>query len=103
MSAPERIWLQLDPDEPTWCPDPVGDDDVEYVRADKVREQEERAERAEQRAAELEGKVHSCHTRLGDYQFKLACLDNKCARLADLVPYEPPHVRVAPEAQEDEG
>lgn len=50
ITAPERIWLQVNPeavsenDEPfpsdhegiTWCQDSVGGDEVEYVRADLV-------------------------------------------------------------------
>ena len=45
--APERIWLQVDPDGlcpgewdsldgATWCADKINDNDVEYVRADTV-------------------------------------------------------------------
>ena len=43
-SAPERIWLQIDPeaeqfdwwDAQTWCSDQINDTDLEYVRADAV-------------------------------------------------------------------
>jgi hypothetical protein len=38
---PDRIWLQRDdgPDfEWTWCSDKINDEDVEYIRADRVAE-----------------------------------------------------------------
>ena len=45
--APDKIYLQVDPDdegtcgwidEITWCQDKINDNDVEYVRADLVKE-----------------------------------------------------------------
>jgi len=37
--APEKIYLQVDPDEwidgITWCEDRINDSDVEYVRSDR--------------------------------------------------------------------
>jgi len=46
--GPERIWLQDDESNPeypgrTWCQDRVGEHDVEYVRADLVKEEIEDA------------------------------------------------------------
>jgi hypothetical protein len=32
----DRIWLQYDPDETTWCQDKIHDDDVAYVRVDSL-------------------------------------------------------------------
>ena len=37
--APEKIYLQIDPDEwiggTTWCEDRINDSDIEYIRADQ--------------------------------------------------------------------
>lgn len=59
-TAPEKIWLIVDTDrhEPaeafpsnhediSWCAENLGGDEVEYVRADKVRALLEREERGE--------------------------------------------------------
>lgn len=35
---PDRIFLQDAPDEITWCADRINNEDVEYIRADKLRE-----------------------------------------------------------------
>jgi len=43
-SAPEKIWLQIDPeaeqfdawDAQTWCSDQINDTDLQYVRADCI-------------------------------------------------------------------
>ena len=39
--AKERIYLQQNEDieETTWCADMVGDDDIEYIRADVVAQE----------------------------------------------------------------
>ena len=39
--APERIWLQLEPEEiayyeQTWCADKINESDTEYVLADEI-------------------------------------------------------------------
>ena len=48
MKAPDRIYLQIDPDgegafyqidETTWCQDKINDNDVEYIRADLVKQE----------------------------------------------------------------
>lgn len=58
-SAPERIWLQIDPeaeqfdwwDAQTWCSDQINDTDLEYVRADVVESLRQQLETERMRLA----------------------------------------------------
>ena len=70
----------------------LGDGEMTYrEKADSYRE--ELNERCRE-VARLRAELQKCYAKLGDYKFNLRCLDNKCARLAALVPHEPEHVAV---------
>jgi len=57
----ERIWLQTEHEatgEMTWCEDKINDDDVEYVRADKVADLEKTIEICSNELLRLEKRDH---------------------------------------------
>lgn len=59
MEAPNIIYLQISGDEVTWCVDRINDDDVVYVRPEKLVEALIRCKRGYYNMMELElGKVH---------------------------------------------
>ena len=53
MDAPEIIYLQAWMPEVTWCEDKINDDDIEYIRADRVIQIRDALEKATGRIATL--------------------------------------------------